>query len=42
MDLINAWWAIIRDGVHHIQPVQFVIIGLIFVPETKNVDITAN
>lgn len=30
MDLINAWWAIIRDGVHHIQPVQFVIIGLIF------------
>jgi hypothetical protein len=29
MDLINAWWAIIRDGVHHIQPVQFVIIGLI-------------
>jgi hypothetical protein len=29
MDLINAWWAIIRDGVHHIQPLQFVIIGLI-------------
>jgi hypothetical protein len=30
MDLINAWWAIIRDGVYHIQPIPFVIIGLIF------------
>ena len=30
MDILNAWWDIIRDGVHHINPIQFVIIGVIF------------
>ena len=30
MDILDTWWAIIRDGVFHIHPVQFVIIGLLF------------
>jgi hypothetical protein len=30
MDLFNTWWAIIRDGLHHIAPIQGLIIGLIF------------
>jgi len=30
MDLLDSWWAIIRDGIYHIQPIQFVIIGLLF------------
>ena len=29
MEVIDYWWAIIRDGVHHIAPVQFFVIGLI-------------
>ena len=30
MDLLDSWWAIIRDGLYHIPPIQFVIIGLLF------------
>ena len=30
MGLVDDWWAIIRDGLYHINPVQFVIIGLLF------------
>src|ERR1700749_1954818 len=30
MDLLDSWWAIIRDGLYHIHPIQFVIIGLLF------------
>ena len=30
MELFNTWWAIIRDGLHHIAPIQGLIIGLIF------------
>jgi hypothetical protein len=30
MDLLDTWWAIIRDGLYHIHPIQFVIIGLLF------------
>ncbi|HVU21761.1 MAG TPA: hypothetical protein VHE09_13600 [Rhizomicrobium sp.] len=30
MDIIDSWWAIIRDGLYHINPIQFVIIGLLF------------
>ena len=30
MEVFNYWWAIIRDGLHHIAPIQGLIIGLIF------------
>ena len=30
MDILDSWWAIIRGGLYHINPIQFVIIGLIF------------
>jgi len=30
MNLIDTWWAIIRDGFNHIHLIQFVIIGLLF------------
>ncbi len=30
MNLVDSWWAIIRDGLYHINPIQFVIIGLLF------------
>ena|ERR1700749_1386531 len=30
MDLVDNWWAIIRDGLYHIHPIQFVIIGILF------------
>ncbi|HTT99860.1 MAG TPA: hypothetical protein VMF58_17555 [Rhizomicrobium sp.] len=30
MDLVDTWWAIIRDGLYHIHPIQFVVIGLLF------------
>jgi hypothetical protein len=30
MDILDSWWAIIRDGLYHIHPIQFVIIGLLF------------
>lgn len=30
MDVIDAWWAIIQDGVRHINPIQGLIIGVIF------------
>jgi hypothetical protein len=36
MDLLDTWWAIIRDGLYHIHPVQFVIIGLLFGWMAKN------
>lgn len=28
--VFNTWWAIIRDGLHHINPIQGLIIGLLF------------
>jgi hypothetical protein len=30
MEILDAWWAVIRDGLYHIQPVQFVIIAILF------------
>jgi uncharacterized membrane protein len=30
MDILDTWWALIRDGLYHIHPIQFVIIGLLF------------
>jgi hypothetical protein len=30
MDILDSWWAIIRDGLYHVHPIQFVIIGLLF------------
>ena len=30
MDIVDNWWAIIRDGLYHIHPIQFVIIGILF------------
>lgn len=30
MDILDSWWAIIRDGLYHIHPIQFVIVGLLF------------
>ncbi len=29
MNLIDSWWAIIRDGLDHVHPIQFVIIALL-------------
>jgi hypothetical protein len=28
--VFDTWWAIIRDGLHHINPIQGLIIGLLF------------
>jgi len=30
MEIMDSWWAIIRDGIDHIQPLQFVIIAILF------------
>lgn len=29
MELFDTWWAIIRDGLNHINPIQGLIIGLL-------------
>ncbi|MBV8976342.1 MAG: hypothetical protein JO261_03760 [Alphaproteobacteria bacterium] len=29
MELLDTWWAIIRDGLHHINTIQLVIIALL-------------
>ena len=30
MEILDTWWAIIRDGMEHIHPIQFAVIAILF------------